>query len=195
MTDTVQASKPEQVQEKAQDIAQQAREKTQEAVGQTRSRLSEQVDQRSSQAGERVNSTASDMRSVGEELRKQGKDGPGRMVDQAANRVERVGGYLTEADGDRMLRDLEDFGRKQPLAVLAGGFLIGVALSRFLKASSTTRYQSRTAQSNGARHPDHAQRTVSAWEAAPAPVAQPVPDVQPAAPDSGEHHQRFEGHS
>jgi hypothetical protein len=187
MAGTAQAPKPEQAQDKAQEVAAQAREKAQEAMGETRSRVSEQVDQRSTQAGERVKSTASDLRSVGEELRKQGKDGPGRMADQAADRVERVAGYLTDADGDRMLRDLEDFGRRQPLALLAGGFLLGVAASRFLKASSTRRYESRSAHSNGAHAPEHAQRTITALEAAS--------DVQPAVPDSGEHHQRFEGHS
>ena len=165
-------AKTEQVQEKAHEVAGQAREKTQEAVGEARSRLREQLDQRSTQAGEQISSSAADLRSVGEELRKQGKDKPARLADQAATRVERVGGYLAESDADRILHDVEDFGRRRPLALLAGGMVLGVVAARFLKASSSRRYQSDAALSNGA-----------------------APQIRPALPDAGEHHQRFEGHS
>ena len=158
-----------------------------------RSRLREQVDQRSTQAGERISSTSSDLRSVGQELRKQGKDTPARLADPAADRVERVGSYLGQSDADRILRDVEDFGRRQPLAVLAGGMVLGIAAARFLKASSSRRYGSRTATFNGANHPEHAQRTISAWEGSAPPAA--APDVRGATPDPGEHHQRFEGHN
>jgi hypothetical protein len=194
MADTIEAQKPqqgktEQAQEMAQDVAGQAREKAQEAAGKARSRLGDQVDRRSTEAGERMGSTVSDLRSVGRELRNQGKDTPARLADQAADRVERVGSYLAESDVDRILGDVEDFGRRQPLAVLAGGVVLGIVAARFLKASSSRRYQSRTADSNGgANHPDHAQRAVSANT----PVA--TADVRPATPDPGEHHQRFEGH-
>ncbi|HEX5762650.1 MAG TPA: hypothetical protein VFY04_05970 [Solirubrobacterales bacterium] len=132
-----------QVREKAQEVAGQAQEKAQEAAGQARGKMSEQVDQRSTQAGEQVSGAAQDMRSVGEELRKQGKDTPAKYVDKGADQAERLGSYLKEADGDSILSDIEDFGRRQPLAVLAGGLVVGIAAARFLKASSRGRYQSR----------------------------------------------------
>jgi hypothetical protein len=125
--------------------AQQAKEKAQEtaqqAAGQAKGRMREQVDQRSTEAGERVSGVAHDVRSVGDELRKQGKDQPAKLADQAAERAERLGDYLSRSDGDRILRDLEDFGRRQPWAVVAGGLALGFAASRFLKASSSRRYQ------------------------------------------------------
>jgi hypothetical protein len=37
---------------------------------------------------------------------------------------------------------VEDFGRRQPWAVIAGGLALGFAASRFLKASSSRRYES-----------------------------------------------------
>ena len=120
-------------------------EKAQEAAGTAQEKLREQLDQRSSKAGETVSGTADDLRSVGEELRKQGKGTPARLADQAAQRTERLGSYLREADGDRMLADVEDFGRRQPLAMLAGGLVAGIAAARFLKASSRERYHDRTA--------------------------------------------------
>lgn len=135
-------SAAEQAQEKAREVAGQAQEKAGQAADQARSKVREQVDQRSTQIGEQVTSNVSDVRSVADELRKQGKDGPARMAHQAADRAERVGSWLTESDGDRILRDVEDFGRRNPWAVAVGGLALGFAASRMLKASSNERYRS-----------------------------------------------------
>ena len=129
--------------EQARQVGQQAAEKGREAADQARGRARDQVDQRSTQAGEQLSTVAQDTRTVGEELRKQGKEQPAKIADQAADRVERVGSYLRDSDSDTILRDVEDFGRRQPLAVVAGGFMIGLLASRFLKASSSDRYHGR----------------------------------------------------
>jgi hypothetical protein len=130
-----------QAKDKVEEVKDQAEEKMQEASGQAKDRVREQVDQRSTQAGERVASAAQDARSVGEELRRQGKDQPARLANQAADRAERLGSYLQESDADRILRDVEDLGRKQPWALVAGGLALGFVASRFLKASSQRRYE------------------------------------------------------
>jgi hypothetical protein len=130
-----------QVKEQASQQAQQVKQQAQQATGQAKDRLRQQVDQRSTQAGERAASTASDVRSVAVELRKQGKDQPAKVAEQAADRMERVGGYLKESDAERILGDIEDFGRRKPWAVALGGLALGFAASRFLKASSSRRYQ------------------------------------------------------
>lgn len=137
--------------EKAQEVAGQAQEKAGEAAQKVQESVRRQVDERSTQAGERVGGTAEDMRSVGEELRKQGKDGAAKMAERAAEQTQKVGSYLQEKNSDDLLHDLEDFGRKRPWAVLAGGLLIGVAGARFLKASSRDRYQQRTLPQQSSR--------------------------------------------
>ena len=136
--------------DQVQEATDQARQKVQEASGQAKGRVREQVDQRSTEAGDKVSAAAGDARSVGEELRRQGKDQPAQLADQMADRAERFGGYLQEADADRILGDLESFGRRQPWALVAGGLAIGFVASRFLKASSRDRYQaSRSIAANG----------------------------------------------
>jgi hypothetical protein len=130
--------------EKAREMKGQAEEKAQNAVGKAQDSVREQLNSRSTEAGEKVASTAGDLRSVGEELRNQGKDTPAKLADQAAERTEQVGSYLRESDADKLLEDIESFGRRQPLAVLAGGLVVGIAAARFLKASSRGRYQART---------------------------------------------------
>jgi hypothetical protein len=110
-------------------------------------RLKEQVDQRSTQAGQQINTVANDVRSVAGELRTQGKDTPARYAEQAAEKVQGAGQWLENADCDQILRDVEGFARRNPWAVAAGGLVVGLAASRFLKASSSERY--RTSMSNG----------------------------------------------
>ena len=67
---------------------------------------------------------------------------PARYVEQAADRAERLGSYLERSDGERIVRDVEDFARRNPWAVAAGGLALGFAASRMLKASSSERYRS-----------------------------------------------------
>ena len=135
-------------QEKAQqvvgDAKEQAKEQAQQVKQQAGGRVKTEVDRRSTEAGERVKTQANDLRSVGEQLREQGKEGPAKVADQVAQRAERVGGYLQESDGERILNDVEDLARRNPWAVVAGGMALGIAASRLLKASSVERSQRRT---------------------------------------------------
>lgn len=127
--------------DKAKELAGKAQERIGEAGDQARGRLRDQVDQRSTEAGERVQSMAGDTRSVAEELRRQGKDAPARYVEQAAERADRMGQWLSDSDGDRILSDVEDFARRKPWAIAAGGLALGFTASRLLKASSGERYR------------------------------------------------------
>jgi hypothetical protein len=175
-----------QAKEGMQEAAGQAQEKAREATGRAQDMLHEQVDQRSTQAGEKVSSTAEDIRSVGEELRKQGKDGPAKLADRAAERTEDLGSYLQRSNGDELLADVEDFGRRQPLAVLAGGLVVGIAAARFLKASSRNRYRSR-AGSEGSTRELAAEPSQPSIPAGPALGQRPVPYTAsaPAEPVAG----------
>jgi len=139
------------LQNRAQEAAGGIGEKAQEAAGTAQEKLREQLDQRSTKAAGTVAGTAEDLRSVGEELRKRGKDAPAKIADQAAEQTDRLGIYLRESDMDKMLADAEEFGRRQPLAFLAGGLVVGVAAARFLKASSHGRYRSRIASEGPTR--------------------------------------------
>jgi hypothetical protein len=134
-------------QTKVAEIAGQAQNTGQQAAGQAQAKLREQLNQRTTQTASKISEQASDMRSVGEALREQGKHGPARAADRIAGYAENVGGYLRDKDSDQLLADVEDFGRRQPWAIAAGGLTLGFIASRFLKASSSRRYQTRTAGS------------------------------------------------
>jgi hypothetical protein len=118
----------------------QVQEQAQQAKGQARQRLSHELSTRSSQAGEQVRDTARAIRETGQSLRHEGKTGPAQTMDRVADHADRFASYLTEADGNRMLRDVERFARQQPWAFTIGGVVAGFFASRFLKASSRHRY-------------------------------------------------------
>jgi len=126
-----------------------ATEQAQQVKRQASGMLRSQVAQRSTDAGQRVGGLVSDTRSISEELRKQGKDQPAKLAEQAADRAERLGDYLKQSDADRILGDVEDFGRRQPWAVIVGGLALGIVASRLLKASSSNRYEQRRSQAHG----------------------------------------------
>lgn len=134
-------STTEQVKERAGEGAQQIQHKASEAKTQTREKLREQIDTRSTQTGEQMTGTASALRQTAERLRSEGQGSQANMIDQLAQRAEQFGRYLTQTDGDRMLRDVERFARRQPWLVAGAGALAGFLGARFMKASSTRRYE------------------------------------------------------
>lgn len=136
------SSASDQAREKVQDVGSQAKDKAQEAGAQARSRVRDEVDRRSTEVGQQAGSTAQALREASNRLRDDGNEPVARGVEQVAQRIERAGNWLREADGDRILGDVEDFGRRNSLVVVAGGLAIGFAASRLLKASSRNRYQS-----------------------------------------------------
>ena len=138
---TTGGSTTEQAKEQVREKAEVAQDKARGALGQARSRVRDQMDQRSTQAGDQVHSAAQDARNVAEQLRGQGKDTSARVAEQVADRAESFGSYLRDADGERLLRDVEDLARRQPWLFAAGSLALGLAASRFLKASSSRRSQ------------------------------------------------------
>ena len=101
--------------ENAQQAKDAAQEKAHDAAGRARSRLRARLDERSTQLGKQVRTNAQDVRAVGAQLPQQGKDKPAQLRDQPAERGERLAGYLEESNADRILNDVEDFGRPAPV--------------------------------------------------------------------------------
>src|SRR3954451_10980072 len=95
----------------------QVKEKAQQAGDQARGRVRDEVDRRSTEAGEQATTVAEAIRQSAQHLREQGNAQAAKPIEQAADRVERAGHGLRDSDGDRILRDVEDFGRRNPLAV------------------------------------------------------------------------------
>jgi hypothetical protein len=122
-----------QTQEKVQQTAQQA---TSVATRYIR----EQTETRGQQVAQELQNVAGALRRSSHALHADGNTAAARSIEQVTDRLQAVGGYLGSTQGDRMLRDLEAFGRRRPWGMIGLGLGLGVAASRFLKASSSRRY-------------------------------------------------------
>jgi ElaB/YqjD/DUF883 family membrane-anchored ribosome-binding protein len=134
-------STTEQAKERLGEGAQQIQEKASEAKAKTRDRLREEIDTRSNETGEQMTSTASALRQTAQRLRTEQREPQAKVLEQIAERTERFGRYLTETNGDRMLRDVERIARGRPWLVAGGGTVLGFLVARFTKASSSRRYE------------------------------------------------------
>ena len=159
----------------AAEVVDAAKQRTQEQLGEAaetgRGVMRRQVDQRSTQAGQQASAVADTLRQTATQLR---SDGDGQKVryaqvaDQAADRLERAGRYLTDANADELLGRVEDVARQQPWLIAGAGLLVGIAAARFMKASSTERYY------QGAPRNVYAEQSLR-------PRAQLAPTAYPAA--------------
>ena len=137
--------------EQAADVVDAAKQTAQQQAGEVtekaRGVLRRQVDQRSTQAGEQAVSVAETLRQTASQIRGEGDPQKARfasVADQGADRFERMGSYLTDADGEEILGRVEDMARQQPWLVAGAGLLAGIAAARFMKASSRERYYQRS---------------------------------------------------
>src|SRR4051794_41465807 len=121
-------SRTDQAKETAQQATDQAKQTAQQATQQARGRVSDEVDRRSTDAGQQASSVADAFRQSAQQLRQDGKDGVAKPIEQVADRVQSAGSWLERSSGDDILGDVEDFARRKPLAVLAGGAVVGFAL-------------------------------------------------------------------
>jgi hypothetical protein len=121
--------------EKARDVAGQAKGHAQAAAEQAKGKAAAQVDERSTQVGQQIGTQAQSLDGVAGELRRQGKDGPAKLAEQAGERVRSVGSYLEQTDGESLVQAVADAARENPAAAAAAGAAAGFAAGRLLKAS------------------------------------------------------------
>ncbi|MGQ0561642.1 MAG: hypothetical protein ACT443_07195 [Gemmatimonadota bacterium] len=102
-------------------------------------RVSEQIETRLSdqktRAADTVSTVARTLLSSSQQLREQGEADIGRYIERAADQVERIANYLQSTELTDVVHRVEDFGRRQPAAFMAGAFAAGFLASRFLKSS------------------------------------------------------------
>jgi hypothetical protein len=145
MANTVEGSDQEglvgQASTQVQEAASSAQEKAVQLKEQGKSKLGERLDQRTNEAGAQARKVAQALRRSGEQLSNEGNgQQAAELVEGAADRIERLGGYLERTSGTELVRDMEGFARRRPWMIAGMGLVAGLAASRFLKASAERRY-------------------------------------------------------
>jgi hypothetical protein len=133
------ASATERAKDKAGETAERAKEKVGEAAEQAKEQARSRMGGQLTRAGDELDSVAKAVTQVGQQLRGQDQDGLAQYTDKAAGQINRLAGYLRNAEADDVMRDAQRFARQQPALFLGGAFVLGVLAARFLKSSAPDR--------------------------------------------------------
>ncbi len=139
-TGTSEPGVAQQAKDQAKNLAHEAKDQTVKVAEQARDHVQHVVSQQKDQAADRLGSLAGALREAGRKLNEGEQSGDfGRYADRAAQQVDRLSTYLRDNDMRGFVRDTENFARRRPEVFLGGALLAGLALARFLKASSPNR--------------------------------------------------------
>lgn len=115
-----------------------AKQKAGELAGQAKDQVKSQLSDQKMRAADGLGNLTTALRQTGDVLQQNGLPAP--VADYAqtfAGQVDRLSGYLRDKDIDDVVRDIDDYARKNPMVIVGGAFLLGVALARFLKSSES----------------------------------------------------------
>jgi len=107
------------------EVLQQARDEAQNLVGRQRDQLLD-----------RLNHCSAASRKAAEQLRSDNDPAMASYAEALAAQIDRGREFLRERDVRGMIAATEDFARRRPEIFFGGMFIAGLALTRFLKASS-----------------------------------------------------------
>lgn len=129
-----------------QDLLQHAKQATGEIVNQVQQQAGSQIARQKDNAASDLTQVVHAVRRFGESLTGQEQGGPiaryaAEYGDKAANSLERFSTYIREQDPKQLLNDVQNFGRRRPVLLLGGAFLLGLAGARLIKSSMSMESQ------------------------------------------------------
>jgi ElaB/YqjD/DUF883 family membrane-anchored ribosome-binding protein len=122
-----------------------------EAMGQAKEKAGSVLGEQKANLASGITSVADSIRQVGENLSGSNENNQvaalaGKYGETLAGQVEKFSSYIDEKDFKELMRDVEQFARRQPLLFVGGAFALGIMAARFLKSSGqrqTARNRSR----------------------------------------------------
>lgn len=147
------AQKAETVVDKVQDTAGQMGEEAKQKLSETTQTARNQARRVAGQVGETAKSTvdsrkgdvAHEISSVADVVRQTTHEvgaGTSPTIENYGRRIadglEGISSYMNENQVEDFLADAEAFGRRNPVVLLGGAFMLGLVVGRFLRSSSTT---------------------------------------------------------
>ena len=107
-----------------------------EAVHKLQDQAGAFAQERKTQLGERVHGYSSAVRRAADKLREEDDPNIAHYAETVADRLDQAADYVQASDIGTLLRDVETAARRRPEIFFGGMFIVGLALSRFLKASN-----------------------------------------------------------
>jgi len=114
-----------------------AKQAASQVLDDVRDQATTRADQKREFVAEGVSSVAHAFRQMGDGARNSGPFGAytAEFGHKVADRVEQTAQYLRTRDVRGIVNDAENYARRSPAVFLGGAFLLGIAVSRFLKSS------------------------------------------------------------
>jgi hypothetical protein len=138
-----------------QDLLQHAKHAGGEIMSKVQQQADSQLNRQKETAASQLSTVANAVRRLGENLPQEEAGALGQFVrqygDKAADSLERLGTYIREKDPKQLLTDVQNFGRRQPVLLLGGAFLLGFAGARLIRSSMGTGSSMDTGYRQGSR--------------------------------------------
>lgn len=123
----------------AQQIASEVTAAASDAAGQAKRQSMQMLEKQKSNAAEHLAGFQHAIESASDRLRDEENSNLAEYADVAAAKLQQLRTYLDSRELQDLLHDAEDFARKRPEVVFGGLAIAGLAVARFLKASSRNR--------------------------------------------------------
>jgi ElaB/YqjD/DUF883 family membrane-anchored ribosome-binding protein len=112
-----------------------------EAIGQVTDKAGSVLDEQKTNLASGITSVADSIRQVGENLSSSQENNQiaalaGKYGESLAGQVEKFSSYLNDKELRELMRDVEQFARRNPLVFVGSAFALGIFAARFLKSSS-----------------------------------------------------------
>ena len=140
-TSTDQAGMPDtsgtdQVKQSASEVTDQTKQAATQVTDQAKQAARSQLAARKDQTAQGLNVVSSAVRDMGDRLRQNDQTSSyAGAIENAANQIQRLSGYLHNRDVGQITGEVEDWARRDPMLALGGAFVLGLLAARFLKSS------------------------------------------------------------
>ena len=126
---------------------------TSEAIDQVKDKASSVLGEQKSTLASGVASVADSIRHVGENLGKSNENNQiaslaGKYGDSLAGQIEKFSSYIEDKEFKELMRDVEQFARRNPALFVGGAFALGLLAARFFKSSNRNQSSGRRVQNN-----------------------------------------------
>lgn len=113
-----------------------------EVVGQAKEKAGSVLDEQKTNLASGITSVADSIRQVGENFSNSNENNQvaalaGKYGDTLAQQVEKFSNYIDEKEIKELVRDVEQFAKRNPLLFVGGALALGILAARFLKSSSS----------------------------------------------------------
>jgi hypothetical protein len=142
-----------QAQDAVSQVTQQAQATAGQVTDQAKQQATSQMESQKSRAVDSLVTVAQALRQTGQQLHEQDQGAVGGYVEQAAERIEGLTNYLRARDVPQLIRETQDFARRQPGLFLTGAVALGFIGARFLMSSGQRASGQSSYTSGGATYP------------------------------------------